>query len=226
MSQRGDEEFLGHVDLDIRILAAQSHPQNGVAEEEQPDEFVLHDIGVPQEGEVLHSLPTADEAIVTAHIRLEDAHEVSGRVGQMQVVLFLLSFLPDLHAFHLCDVDDCLQHNLVEEEGVEFEVVQIALLVPVDRNVVEDLDGLVDLLDLSAELSHVPVGDAHAWSSRDHCAKRPISDGAKLSHEVCILRVVFNRMEEDPDFLLGSSVDHDGALTVLLLLDGVESGVV
>jgi hypothetical protein len=89
----------------------------------------------------------------------------------VQVVLSFLSFLPDLYALHLCDVDDCLQDDLIEEEGVEFEIIQIALLVPVDGEVMEDLNGSVGLLYLPAQLSHVPVGDTYAWPSRHHCAE-------------------------------------------------------
>lgn len=150
MAERGDEEFLGHVDLDIWILAAQSQPENGIAEEEEADELVLHDSGVPQEGEILHSLPTADESIITAHIWFQDGHEVSGRVCQMEVVLCLLTFFPHLDSLHLRDVDHCLQDDFIEEEGVEFKIVQISLLTPVDGEMVEYLDGLVDLFYLSA----------------------------------------------------------------------------
>ena len=105
---------------------------DGIAEEEESDELVLHDDGVSQEGEVLHSLPSADESIVTAYIWLENGHEVSGRVCQMQVVLGLLSLLPDLYPLHLRDVDHCLHHDFIEEEGVEFKIVQVLLLIPVD----------------------------------------------------------------------------------------------
>lgn len=130
----------------IEVLVREAKAQERVVEKEEAKELIFHDVWVAQKCEVLDALPVADKTVIAANIRTKNGKVESRRVGEVQVVLCFFTLAPQLHLFDLRDVHHCLEHYFVEEEGVDFEVVEVALLVAVQGDVAQDFDGLVYLL--------------------------------------------------------------------------------
>lgn len=107
LANSSEEQVLGGVDVDIEVVFAETDLKDCIVEEIQSKEFVLHDLGVAQEGEVLNPLPVPDEAVVAAEVGLQHSHEESGWVDQVQVKLaerifsFFLFGLKDLDLLDL-----------------------------------------------------------------------------------------------------------------------------
>lgn len=81
----------------------------------------------------------------------------------MKIHLRVRPFLPHAEDFYLLDlsqVNQSLNHNLVEEESIHLKIVNILLLVAMDGDVAHYLNRLVHLIHLTIYLVHTPVGVA------------------------------------------------------------------
>jgi hypothetical protein len=84
---------------------------------------------IAQKHEVLYPLPVPYEPIITANVRFQNRNKVPRWVGQMHVELVLPRTLIVLYLADLRQTDSGLQHDLVEEERVEFDTVLVTTFV-------------------------------------------------------------------------------------------------
>lgn len=152
----------------------------------------------------------------------------------MEIVLYLLPLLGifrlvSLDVLDLCQINDHLQHDFVEQEGVDFEVILVALLVLVDRDVGHYLYRLVDVLKLVREVFDAPVGHPIRISAAAvgiESSQGPVRDGEKLGDLLLAFLIALHRMAIDTNFLLGICADHQRLLRIFISVHPQLDGLV